>query len=108
MKAYVMTADGMTVIEGAGWLEMCADEVVLIRGDDPKHHPLAAVKLSERLWVAIGDEPPARLLQVTANLEQTPAPRVVARDEGRPETLPSTAGEGGWPSEPPPDVDSED
>ena len=68
-----MTADGVNVIEGAGWLEMCADEVVLIRSDDPKHQPVAAVKLSERLWVTIGDEPPARLLQVTAN-RRCPAP----------------------------------
>jgi Mg-chelatase subunit ChlI len=49
-----MTADGVQVIEGAGWLEVHPDDIVLVRTGEPERQALAAVKLSDRLWVALG------------------------------------------------------
>lgn len=94
MNGYVMKADGVQVIEGAGSLEFHPDQIVLIQSDDPERRPLAAVKLSDRLWVAIGEQPPARWRQANPSSEETPA-------------TPVGVGDGGWPFEPPPDVDSE-
>lgn len=92
MNAYVTTADGVRVIEGAGWLEVAEDGVVLVRGSDREHRPIAAVRLGGRCWVAIGSRPPARLERaVIEEARQTAA----------------AVGAGGWPPEPPPDVDSE-
>ena len=99
-----MTADGVHVVEGAGWLEVHPEEVVLIRSGDPERRPLAAVRLSDRLWVAIGDRPPAHWPEARRLPEEAPA---AARKRG---WLPGAAvvlGDGGWPPEPPPDVDSE-
>lgn len=108
MNAYVMTADGVYVIEGAGWLEVHPDEIVLIRSNEPERRPMASVKLSDRLWVAIGEKPPARWPQVGPLPEETPAPPVAVRTPDRPpDAPPIVLGDGGWPSEPPPDVDSE-
>jgi hypothetical protein len=91
MNAYVMTRDGVRVVEGAGWLEVHPDDIVLLRSNDPERRPMAAVKLSDRLWVALGDRPPARW-----------------SDKGRVDAaVPALAADGGWPPEPPPDVDSD-
>ena len=92
MNAYVMTADGVHVMEDACRLEVRPDEVVLIHGDDRGGRPIAAAKLSDHLWVALGERPPARW--------QSPSPPPV-------EAPAVAAAEGGWPPEPPPDVDSE-
>lgn len=94
VNAYVVTGENMHVIEGADRLEVSGGDVMLIQGDHPERGPVAAVKLSDQLWVAIGDEPPSRLPQTTALSEQTPMQQAMTRD-------------GGWPFEPPPDVDSE-
>jgi hypothetical protein len=92
MNAYVMTGDGVRVVEGAGWLEVHPDDIVLVRSDDPERRPMAAVKLSDRLWVALGERPPLPWFQ-----------------DGRPPVAkPALVGDGAWPPEPPPDVDSED
>jgi hypothetical protein len=72
------------VIEG-GWLEVHPDDIVVIRSDDDERRPMAAVKLSDRLWVALGERPP----------------------EPWSGTIRAPVDEGGWPPEPPPDVDSE-
>jgi hypothetical protein len=95
MNAYVMTDDGIRVVPGAGSIDVQPDDVVVIRGEDPAHRALAAVRLSWRLWVALGDEPPAAW----------PLPRS-AEDETSP-ALAATPADGDWPFEPPPDVDSE-
>lgn len=86
-----MTADGARVVEGGGWLEVHPDDIVVIRSDDAERRPMAAVKLSDRLWVALGERPPGPWSGESAAAAAVPAP----------------VGEGGWPSEPPPDVDSE-
>jgi hypothetical protein len=91
-----MTSEGTHVIEGATWIELHPGEVALIRGGDPERRPVAAIKLSEGLWVALGDEPPATGSQVRPAGRQATTP------------VPATSGDGGWPPEPPPDVDSED
>jgi hypothetical protein len=52
---------------------------------------MAAVKLSDRLWVALGDRPPARW---------SDKDRVDA-------AVHALVADGGWPPEPPPDVDSD-
>jgi hypothetical protein len=90
MNAYVMTADGVRVIEGGGWLEVHPDDIVLVRSADPERRPLAAVKLSDRLWVALGERPP----EPWSGQSRTPVAATPGVD-------------GGWPAEPPPDVDSE-
>lgn len=109
MNAYVMIADGVHVIEGAGWLEIHPDDIVLIGSNDPERRTMAAVKLSDRLWVAIGEQPPARLPAAGPLAEETPAPPAVVmrKREQLPDSLPIVVADGGWPSEPPPDVDSE-
>jgi hypothetical protein len=91
MNAYVMTRAGVRVVEGAGWLEVHPDDIVLLRSNDPERRPMAAVKLSDRLWVALGDRPPARW---------SDKDRVHA-------AVPALVADGGWPPEPPPDVDSD-
>jgi hypothetical protein len=94
MNAYVMSEDGAHVIEGVDSLEVHPNQVALIRGGGGAGQLLAAVKLSDSVWVAIGDRPPAA----------TPAsPRPVRSAERDPVLV----GDGGWPPEPPPDVDSE-
>jgi hypothetical protein len=87
MNAYVMTADGARVIEGGGWLELHPEDVVVVRSDDAERRPMAAVKLSDRLWVALGERPP----EPWSGERRVPAARA----------------DGGWPPEPAPDVDSE-
>jgi hypothetical protein len=91
MNAYVMTADGARVIEGGGWLEVHPDDIVVVRSDDAERRPMAAVKLSERLWVALGERPP----EPWSGAGQAPA------------ATPALVGDGEWPPEPPPDVDSQ-
>lgn len=94
MNAYFVTDDGVHVIEGVGCMEVHPDQVALVRGGDPERRLLAAARLSDRLWVAIGDRPPARL-PASPRRERTPARAAsVFFDEA------------GWPPEPPPDVDS--
>lgn len=95
MNAYVMTEDGIRVIAGAGWIDVRPDDVVLIRGEDRERRALAAVRLSKRLWVALGDEPPAAYPPSVAA-----EPQMTAGEA-------ATTSEGGWPPEPPPDVDSQ-
>lgn len=89
MNAYVMTADR---VGDAAWLEVHPDDIVLIRSGDPERRPVAAVKLSGRLRVALGERPPR------------PGPRRA----GAQPALREPVGNGGWPPEPPPDVDSDD
>ena len=91
MNAYVMTADGARLVEGGGWLEVHPDDIVVIRSDDAERRPMAAVKLSDRLWVALGERPP----EPWSGESRSPA------------AVPAPVDEGCWPSEPPPDVDSE-
>lgn len=86
-----MTADGVQVVEGAGWLEVHPDDIVLVRSGEPERRPIAAVRLSDRLWVALGERPPERWCENGA----------------RPAAVPALAEDEGWPPEPPPDVDSE-
>jgi hypothetical protein len=90
MNAYVMTPNGVQVVEGAGWLEVHPDDIVLIRCGEPERRPMAAVKLSDRLWVALGERPPVPWSE--AGVGSTTTEPVV---------------ENAWPPEPPPDVDSE-
>jgi hypothetical protein len=94
MKAYIMTANGVHVVEGACSLEVHEDEIVLVRSSDPERRVVAAAKLADRLWVAIGEQPPATRPRAGSLPDETPAP-------------PVPVGNGGWPPEPPPDVDSE-
>lgn len=93
MNAYVIAAGRVHVVSGAGWLEVHPEQVVMIRGQDPERRPLAAVRLSDALWVALGDEPPACLEPQVSSAERQ-AVDVPGIEEG-------------WPPEPPPDVDSQ-
>jgi hypothetical protein len=91
MNAYVVTAEGARVIEGGGWLEVHPDDIVVVRSDDAERRPMAAVKLADRLWVALGERPPEPWS---------------GQDRAQP-AVPAVPDQGGWTPEPPPDVDSE-
>jgi hypothetical protein len=52
------------------------------------------MNLSDWLWVAPGERPPARSDLANGAAEMAPVPR-------------GATGDGGWPAEPRPDVDSE-
>lgn len=97
-----MTPNGTRVVKGAGWLEVHPQDVVLICGDDPDRRALAAVKLSERTWVALGETPPEGCSRTA---EAQAAASVAVHRNGPSEVAPLA--DGGWPPEPPPDVDSE-
>jgi hypothetical protein len=58
VNACFVTADGVHVIEHAGRLEVHPGEIVLIRSDHPGRRPLAAVRPSDRMSVAIGARAP--------------------------------------------------
>ncbi|HZU17379.1 MAG TPA: hypothetical protein VFD01_12380 [Candidatus Dormibacteraeota bacterium] len=76
-NAYVVAAGRTYLLPGGSWLEVEEGMVVVRRG--ARGRPIAAVALSPGTLVAIGTGPPIEL-------EPTPAA-------------------GGWPPEPPPDVD---
>ncbi|HZU60391.1 MAG TPA: hypothetical protein VE983_05465 [Solirubrobacteraceae bacterium] len=76
-NAYVVTASRTYLLPGGSWLSV--EEGVVVVRQGAKGRPVAAVALSPGTLVAIGTGPPLEL-------ESAPAA-------------------GGWPPEPPPDVD---
>lgn len=86
MNAYVLTADRLRVIEGVGGVDVGPDGMAAIRGADAAAQPLATVPVAGGTWVVLGTHvPPGWERLVTVEID----------------------GDGGWPPEPPPDVDSE-